>query len=482
MYYNNEDKYEAIIGLEVHAELKTETKIFCSCSTEFGSEPNTHICPTCYGMPGTLPVLNKKAVELAVRAGLALNCDINRTSWFDRKNYFYPDLPKGYQITQYERPICEHGAVPIKIGEARRDIKLTRIHIEEDAGKLIHRDDKTLVDYNRCGVPLIEIVCEPDMRTPDEAKAYLNSLRRILSYIGVSDCKMNEGSLRCDVNVSVRLRGEEKLGVKCEIKNLNSVNYVGRALEDEIARQISIIEAGGTVEPETRRYNEDTGHTEHMRRKETVVDYRYLAEPNIPALVLTEDDIDSIKRLMPKMPDEVAEILVKEYSVKEDDAQLITSSRKQAEYFMQCAQTTKYRQQCANLFVGEILPKLSSNNADFDEKTVILPKYFGEICDLFGDGKIVSGVAKKLIELCIERNESPLTIAKNENLLKITDEEILLPMVKRALENDTKSVSDYLSGKKTALSRLLGAVMRESAGGADPVAVQKLLEREVAKN
>jgi aspartyl-tRNA(Asn)/glutamyl-tRNA(Gln) amidotransferase subunit B len=272
--YNIKDKncpYEAVIGLEVHVELKTESKVFCSCSTHFGDEPNTNVCPTCLGMPGTLPVLNKRAVDLAVMCGLAFGCMINRESHFDRKNYYYPDLPKGYQITQYEVPICEGGFVPITVDGKERQIELTRIHIEEDAGKLIHRGDTTLVNYNRAGVPLCEIVSEPDMHTPDEAKAYLESLRRILSYIGVSDCKMNEGSLRCDVNVSVKRKDSDELGVKCEIKNLNSINYVGKALEDEIDRQICILEDGGEIRSETRRYNEDSGKTEHMRYKETAL-------------------------------------------------------------------------------------------------------------------------------------------------------------------------------------------------------------------
>lgn len=481
MKYNYDGKYEAVIGLEVHAELKTDTKIFCSCSTAFGDEPNSHVCPICLGMPGTLPVLNRRTVELAVRAGLALNCDINRTSWFDRKNYFYPDLPKGYQITQYARPVCEHGAVPIKVNSERKDIRLTRIHMEEDAGKLIHRDEKTLIDYNRCGVPLIEIVSEPDMRTPDEAKAYLNSLRRILSYMGVSDCRMNEGSLRCDVNVSVRLRGEEDFGVKCEIKNLNSVNYVGRALEDEIQRQIGIIESGGKVESETRRYNEDTGHTERMRRKEDVVDYRYFTEPNIPPLVLSEEDIEAVRRQMPKMPDEAADELVRDYNMKPDDAELLTASPEILRYFVQCAENTVYKLQCVNLFVSEILPKISANDEKSCENQVISPKYFAEICDIFGEGRIVSGVAKKLVVLCSERGESPLAIAEKEKLLKITDESVLLPMVKRAMEQNSKAVADYRGGKKTAIRQLIGYVMRESSGGADPIITESLLTDELEK-
>ena len=293
---SDKQKYTAVIGLEVHVELKTETKIFCSCKTTFGAEPNTNVCPVCLGMPGALPVLGKKQVELAVRAGLALGCKINRRSWFDRKNYFYPDLPKGYQITQFEKPICEGGAVPITVNGENKTIRLNRIHMEEDAGKLLHRDNETLIDYNRAGVPLIEIVGEPDIRTSDEAKAYLTSLRRILSYIGVSDCKMNEGSLRCDVNVSVMPEGSRLYGIKCEIKNVNSINYVGRAIDDEIARQVSLLEKGADIVPETRRFNEETGRCEKMRDKEKAVDYRYFTEPNIPPIILTDDYINNVRK------------------------------------------------------------------------------------------------------------------------------------------------------------------------------------------
>lgn len=474
--YNNENKYEAVIGLEVHVELKTHTKIFCACPTTFGAEPNTNVCPTCLGMPGTLPVLNKTAVKLAIVAGLSFGCTIQQTSWFDRKNYFYPDLPKGYQITQYERPICVGGAVPIVVQGEHKAVRLTRMHLEEDAGKLLHREDKSMIDYNRCGVPLLEIVSEPDMRTAEEAKAYLNSLRRILAYMGVSDCRMNEGSLRCDVNVSVRLRGEETFGVKCEIKNLNSVNYVGRAIEDEFRRQVDIIEQGGVIASETRRYNEDSGHTERMRKKETIVDYRYFAEPNLPPLVLKDKDIENIASQMPKMPNEAADDLVADYAVKREDAELLTTSPELVAYFVQCADSTSYKSQCTNLFISEILPGWLSESKNIAEKIVISPNLFAEICDLFGEGKIVSGNAKKLIRLCAEQKRSPLAIAEEEKMLKITDRSVLLPMIEQAILRNEKAVADYRGGKKTAIRQLIGAVMRASAGGADPIMTEMLLE------
>lgn len=474
MRYNVADvscPYEAVIGLEVHAELKTESKIFCSCLTEFGAEENTNVCPVCLGMPGTLPVLNRRAVDLALMCGLAFGSMINRESHFDRKNYYYPDLPKGYQITQYETPICEGGYVPIEVGGREKLIELTRIHIEEDAGKLIHRGEQTLINYNRAGVPLAEIVSEPDMRTPEEAKAYLESLRRILSYIGVSDCKMNEGSLRCDVNVSVRRRGDERFGIKCEIKNLNSINYVGRALEDEIDRQITLIEKGESVRSETRRFNEDTGKTEHMRYKEDAVDYRYFAEPNIPPIYLTNAYIESIKRQMPKLPAEVVREFAEKYGVKMEDAVLLTESKFISDYFTACAESTEYKNQCVNLFVSDVLTHLDPEKAGY----YITPENFSEVCALFGEGKVVSGNAKKLIHLSARGGESPIALAEREKMLKITDRDELKSYAENALRSCEKAVADYKKGKTTAAKQLLGFVMKESGGRADPVVAEAII-------
>lgn len=468
-------RYEAVIGLEVHVELKTGRKIFCTCPASFGAEPNTQVCPTCLGMPGTLPVLDETAVEYAVRAGLALNCRINRTSWFDRKNYFYPDLPKGYQITQNDCPICLGGAVPIETDAGKKQIRLTRIHMEEDAGKLIHRGGISEIDCNRCGVPLIEIVSEPDMRTPDEAKAYLNSLRRILLYLGVSDCRMNEGSLRCDVNVSVRPQGSEGFGVKCEIKNLNSVNYVGRALEYEIARQVKILEEGGVVESETRRYNEDRGVTERMRKKETVVDYRYFAEPNLPPLCISEEYIESVKRAMPKMPDERTDELCEAYGLRRDIAELLVQTPRLAQYFEDCAAHTAYKTICANLFVGEILPAVGEECSEI----YLDPASVGAISTLLGDGTIVSGNAKRLIHLSKECGGDPKAIAEKERMIKITDETVLLPVVREALAANPKVLADVRRGKVSAKKQLMGHVMRATSGGADPILTERLIDAVV---
>ncbi len=467
------DKYEAVIGLEVHVELKTATKIFCGCPSRFGGEPNTRVCPICYGMPGALPVLSEQSVELAVRAGLVLGCRINKESSFDRKNYFYPDLPKGYQITQYRNPICSGGGVHIESNGEKRFIGLERIHLEEDAGKLIHRGDRTLIDYNRCGVPLIEIVSLPEIHTPDEAKAYLNSLRRLLTYSGVSDCKMNEGSLRCDVNVSVRRIGDGLLGNRCELKNLNSVNFVGRALEYEIERQCDIIENGGAVEFETRRYNEDKNCTERMRTKETSVDYRYLSETNIPPIYLTDEYIEKVKRQMPKSADEISEQLVREYDIKPSDAEILTRTQELAQYFINCADKTHYKKLCANLFIAEVVPKID----ELCGEKYISEKSFAEICDIFGEGLITSGNAKKLVHMSAESEINPLAIAENEHLLKITNIEEIAAYARNAIAENEKAVNDYRRGKTAVLKQFVGTVMRETGGRADPITAEAEIKR-----
>lgn len=467
----NMNGYEAVIGLEVHAELKTKTKIFCSCSAQFGGAPNTNVCPVCLGMPGALPMLGEEPVIFAIRAGLALNCRINRKSWFDRKNYYYPDLPKGYQITQYERPICEGGGVPVTVDGRKYAIELERIHLEEDAGKLIHRGDSTYADYNRSGVPLIEIVSRPVMHSAAEVKAYLTSLRRILLGMGVSDCRMNEGSLRCDVNVSVRPAGTDEMGVKTEIKNLNSISYAGRAVEDEIQRQIQVLMAGERVVPETRRFNEDTGKTERMRLKETAVDYRYFTEPNIPPLVLPEEYIEEIRSRMPKMPDERAEDFCRDYGMKSDDAYLLTSTPEIAGYFEKCAEKTAYKSAASSLFVGEILPKLDENAF----AVYIEPDLFAQVCDLFGEGKVVSGNAKRLIHMAAETGENPLKLAEKERMMKISDANTLKTFVEKAISSNSKAVADFKKGKTAAAKQILGSVMRETGGAADPAETEKLI-------
>ena len=480
-------EYEAVIGLEVHVELKTGRKIFCSCRPRFGDEPNTAVCPICLGMPGALPVLSDEAVALAVRAGLALGCTINRVSWFDRKNYYYPDLPKGYQITQLERPVCLGGAVPIETQTGRREIPLIRIHMEEDAGKLIHRGGETLIDYNRAGVPLIEIVSEPALRTPEEARAYLNSLRRILTYAGVSDCRMNEGSLRCDVNVSVRPRGSAEYGIKCEIKNVNSVNYVGRALEEEIARQTAMLRRGEEVEAQTRRFNEDTGKTEKMRVKEAFVDYRYFTEPNLPAVELTEDWMREVEAAMPPLPDEAARILTERYGVKRENAALLTGSVFVTSTFTACAEACRNegeRAAAENLFIGELLDRIDPDAPEVP----LAPEALAGAARLFAEGRIVSGNARRLVRLLADRadretltREDAVRCAEENRLLKMTDPEELLPFVRAAAEACPRAIADYGRGKTAALKQVLGQVMRATEGRADPAAAENMI-RELADN
>lgn len=468
------NSWEAVIGVEVHVELKTATKAFCSCATDFGREPNTAVCPVCLGMPGALPQLNREAVRYTVMAGMALHGVIHPKTWFDRKNYTYPDLPKGYQITQYERPLVTDGYIVLPqrdTEETLRTVRIARIHLEEDAGKLLHRDDGTYVDYNRCGVPLMEIVSEPDMHTAEDVRAYLTELRRRILYIGVSDCKMNEGSMRCDINVSVHRPGTP-YGVRCEIKNLNSIQYAGRAVEDEIQRQIAVLEQGGQLEAETRRFNESTGHTQVMRKKETSVDYRYLTEANIPPILLTETYLTELRNAMPLMPEETEKILADRFMLPVEDIRRIATLPDRVRYFVEAAEQSRYPRLCANLYIAHILPQLGEDGA-----TSFPPEWLSETADMFGDGKISSTTAKKLLAMSERENLPPHTIAERDALYLITDTAKLLDMVHSAIAANKKAVTEYKNGKKTAAKAILGAVLRESGGRADPIKTEKLLIR-----
>ena len=467
--------YEAVIGLEVHVELKTETKVFCSCSAKFGAEPNTQCCPVCMGMPGTMPMLNTRAVDFTVMAGLALGCQIAKKSWFDRKNYFYPDLPKGYQITQAVSPFCRGGEVPLRGLGYEKSVRLRQIHLEEDAGKLIHSPEGTLIDYNRCGVPLIEIVSEPDIATAEEAKAYLNELRRILLFMGVSDCKMNEGSLRCDVNVSVHKPGERN-GERCEVKNLNSVSYVGKAVDYEIRRQTELLLSGGTVAKETRRFNEDTGITESMRQKESAVDYRYFTEPNIPPICIPESYIEEIKRQMPIMPEKARRNLTEQLKIGGDAAELITQTPKIYEYFLEVERKTRYPVHAANLLAGEILTVCGEDPAEY------LPaEKLADAAEMFGEEAITSSVAKQLIKLAAESGDAPSIIAEREGLYQIRDEAVLGALIREGIEANPRALQDYKKGKETAKKTFLGYVMRSTGGRADARLCAALLD-EALKN
>ena len=467
--------YEPVIGVEVHCELKTASKVFCGCSAAFGNEPNTACCPVCMGLPGALPQLNAEAVRLTIQAGLALHCDIRRTAWFDRKNYFYPDLPKGYQITQNDTPFCTGGYVPVYINKEEKHIHLQRIHLEEDAGKLLHRDGVTCMDYNRCGVGLIEIVTEPELSDPAEVKEYLTGLRQILLFAGVSDCRMNEGSMRCEVNLSVRPVGSTTRGVRCEIKNIGSIQFAAKAAEEEFHRQADILAAGGVIEQETRRFNENTGKTETMRKKESAVDYRYLTEPNIPPVHLSDEYMETVQRQMPKSVEAWREELRTGYSLSEDDTAQIMQSPNIVRFYMEAAAKTKYAKTAANLLIGEVVPGMKEG-----DEVPMQPAHLAEAADLLGDGEVNSTVAKQLVNRALQDGQSPLAVARAEGLFRIRDEETLLPLVKEAIAADPRSVGDFLKGKTAAKKRLLGWVIRQTGGRADPAVTESVLDRELA--
>ena len=470
--------YEMVIGLEVHVELKTKTKIFCSCPTTFGAEPNTQCCPVCMGYPGTLPVLNKKVVEYAVKAGLATNCKIANYSKEDRKNYFYPDLPKAYQISQYDLPLCEHGWLDVETEEGAKRIGITRIHIEEDAGKLVH-DDKhgTMIDCNRCGVPLIEIVSEPDIRSAEEAKAYLQKLRAIILYTGVSDCKMQEGSLRCDVNLSVRKAGEEKFGTRTEMKNLNSFQFIVKAIEYEYKRQVDAIEAGETIVQETRRFDPATGKTYTMRSKENANDYRYFPDPDLPPIELSDAAIKALGAEIPELPDARKKAYMEKYGLTAYDGEVLTSDKAMADYFEAAAATTKHPKLAANLLISEFMRLIESESFTCP----VSAAHLGELATLVGDDVINSSTAKKLIKELFETDASPKALVEERGLAQINDEELLGRLVAEAVAANPKAVADVKRGKPAAAKSIVGVVMGKTAGKGNPVIINRLLEEELKK-
>lgn len=463
--------YEAVIGLEVHAELRTATKIFCACPTEFGAPPNTRCCPICMGMPGTMPSLNRRAVELAIRAGLALGCEISEVSRTDRKQYFYPDLPKAYQISQDGSPLCKNGSLTVAIDGHEHRVRITRIHIEEDAGKLIHRGEETLIDCNRCGVPLIEIVSAPDMRSAAEASAYLRALRAILLTCGISDCRMQEGSLRCDVNLSLRRRGSEEMGVRTEIKNLNSFAFVEKAIAYEIARQSAALSRGEQIVAETRRYDVPSGETRLMRRKERSIDYRFLPEPDLLPIRVDLETVARIKASLPELPTARALRLTADYGIPDADAAVLVGEPLLADFYEQAAGRTKYPIVLVHLILTDLLrtctwdPFVSPVSAD----------RMAELAELLGDGVINSSTAKKLLARLIESDLDPKQTVETEGLAQITDRAILAPTVQAVLAANPKAVRDYLGGKSAALRALQGQAMAKTAGRADPRLLESLL-------
>ena len=463
--------YELVCGLETHVELATKTKIFCSCPTEFGGEPNTHCCPVCIGLPGTLPKLNRAVVEYAVMAGLATNCEISPVSKMDRKNYVYPDLPKAYQISQYDRPLCKNGYVPLSNG---RKIRLTRIHIEEDAGKLVHERGNTLIDYNRGGVPLIEIVSEPDIRSIDEAVEYVERLQATMRYIGVSDCKMQEGSLRCDVNVSVRPKGSEMLGTRTEIKNMNSFSFITKAMEYEMNRQIDLLESGEAVMQETRRYDESTGCTEGMRGKEDANDYRYFREPDLVTIHVTDEMLSAVRARMPEDLQRRIGRFVEDFGLSEADAKQVAEHRKIADYFEAAAKGLKNPKAVANCIIGPIFARLATEDAKDEFGVLVSAENLNALVKLLDEGKIRMNLLKSTLEKMLDTGR-PASDFLSESDLAGFDEDELRKLCEQAAAGNPNAVKDYLGGKEKAMKALVGAVMKATRGRADPQEAEKVL-------
>lgn len=463
--------FEAVIGLEVHAALLTDTKIFCSCSTTFGAPPNTQCCPICMGLPGTMPSLNRRAVELAVRAGLALGCSVRSQFRMDRKQYFYPDLPKAYQISQEELPLCFDGSLTVPTQNGGRRIGILRVHPEEDAGKLIHEGNETLVDCNRCGVPLIEIVSAPDLRTPEEASAYLRKLRSILLTTGVSDCRMQEGSLRCDVNISLRPYGSDSMGVRTEIKNLNSFAFVEKALAYEIERQGCLLAKGEMPTSETRRFDVAIGKTLPMRSKETAADYRFLPEPDLPPVRIGEEEIERIRRALPELPDARAARLVKDYGLTAYDADVLVTDPFLADFFEDGGKQTAYPKLLVNLLLSELLRHCTSEPFASPVSAMRL----AELAQLLGEGVINSSTAKKLLLRLLEGDLDPRETVTREELGQIRDRDVLSALARRVLAECPRAVSDYQNGRTAALRALQGKAMAACGGRADPLLLESIL-------
>lgn len=471
------DGYELVVGLEVHAELATRTKIFCACPTAFGAAPNTQCCPICLGYPGALPVLNREVVHFAAKAGMALGCSIAHFSKHDRKNYFYPDLPKAYQISQFDLPLCVDGQLNITTPEGDKTIGITRIHIEEDAGKLIHDDRGTLLDLNRCGVPLIEIVSEPDIRTPQEADAYLRKLRTILRYTGVSDCRMQEGSLRCDVNLSVRRPGEP-LGTRTEMKNLNSFVSVVKAIEAEYARQVKAVKAGEIILQETRRFDQKTGATYPMRRKENANDYRYFPEPDLAPILLTEGQLSVWQEELPMLPDARKEAYMAEYGLSAYAAEQLVAERSTAEYFERAASLTTAPRTLANLLITEVFRLMEGADAAIR----IRAEHLACLADMTEAGEINNNTAKAAIADIWTSGEEPDAYITRKGLRQISDPSVLMPLAIRAIEENPKIVAQYYGGKDTAKRAIMGAAMRLTSGKANPNVMTRLVEEALDEN
>lgn len=478
-------KYEAVIGLEIHCELKTKTKIFCGCATGFGAEQNTHVCPVCLGLPGVLPTVNKRVVEFGIKAGLATNCTINKYSKFDRKNYYYPDLPKNWQTSQYDLPIAEHGWVDIDVDGEKKRIRLTRIHMEEDAGKLVHsgttiKDSATSnVDYNRTGVPLLEIVSEPDLRSAEEARAYMEKIKAIMEYIDVSNCRMEEGNLRADINVSLRPAGTKELGTRTEMKNINSFKNLEDAINYEIERQQEVLEDGGHIVQETRTFDPARGITLSMRSKENAHDYRYMPEPDLPPIVTSEETIEKYRSELPELPDARRARLEKEYGLSDYDAGIITSSRAMAEYFDAVVATGADPKLAANWIMGDLAKNLNEDGIDI-AKSPVSAERLGKMIGLIMKDTISGKIAKKVFKEMWTNEDDPEKIVKDKGLVQITDTGAIEAAVDAAIAANPKAVSEYKGGKKKAIGALVGQVMKATRGKANPQMVNKMLAEKLA--
>jgi aspartyl-tRNA(Asn)/glutamyl-tRNA(Gln) amidotransferase subunit B len=477
-------KYETVVGLEVHVQLLTNTKAFCGCANKYGSAPNSNVCPVCLALPGALPVLNEQAVEFATLASMAINCEVRPRSIFARKNYFYPDLPKGYQISQFDKPIAEHGwiDVPTADGSIKR-IGITRLHMEEDAGKSIHdgfsdSNVKTYLDLNRCGTPLVEIVSEPEIRTADEAFEYLTRLKEILLYAGVSDCNMEEGSLRCDANVSVRLRGAEKLGTRAEVKNLNSFRHVRAAIEYETERQIEVIESGEKVRQESRLWSADEGRSYSMRSKEHAHDYRYFPEPDLPPLVLSEDFLAATRAKLPELPEARRARMIADYELNAKDAATLTATREFADRFEAAAKTAKSPRRVANLLLSEVGGRLNALGLEQEQSPVSMGGIV-EAADLLEEGKLSSKQLKQLLDICFEKSEDFAAVYEREKPEQLSDASAIEKMIDEVIAANPKQVEQYKAGKTTMAGFFVGQVMRASKGQANPALLNELVAKKL---